>query len=128
MKKSEAFPTRFVSAPDLKGPITLTISHTTREMLKNPEGREVEKTIVYFVGAKKGLVLNQVNWDSVAEICGEDSDAWPGGKITLFPTKVPMGGKMVDAVRVRRPDDELPMKKPAPAPMPPAGTESPIPF
>ena len=40
MKKSEAFPTRFLSAADLKGKaITVTIQSTTRETLKSPEGK-----------------------------------------------------------------------------------------
>ena len=126
MKKSEAFPTRFLSAADLKGKaITVTIQSTTRETLKSPEGKESEKTVLHFVCAKKGLPLNLTNWDTVAEICGEDSDDWPGGRLTLYPTKVQMGGKMVDAVRIRRPEDDLPMTKVAspPAPKPSAAEE-----
>lgn len=113
MIKAEAFPSKYLSAADLQGKaVTVTIHHTTREPLKSPEGKEVEKTILHFTGAKKALPLNLTNWDSVAEICGEDSDGWPGGRITLYPTKVQMGGKMVDAVRIRRPE-ELRLEKPA---------------
>lgn len=120
MKKSEAFPSRFLSAADLGGkPITVTIRSTTRETLKNREGKESEKTVLHFAGAKKGLALNLTNWDAVAQICGEDSDDWSGGKITLYPDRVQMGGKMVDAIRVRPPEGELSMKKSA---LPPAPT------
>ena len=115
MKKSEAFPTRFLSAPDLKGKaIVVTIKSTTRETLKS-DGKETEKTILHFVGAKKGLVVNQVDWDSIAEITGDDDDAgWPGHKIELYPKRVPMGGTTVDGIRIRQPAGELPLKKTAP--------------
>jgi hypothetical protein len=120
MKKSEAFPTRFLSAPDLGGkPIVVTIESTSRETLKSSEGKEAEKTVLHFVGARKGLVVNMVNWDAIAEIVGDDDDnAWAGHKIELYPTRVPMGGKMVAAIRIRQPDGELPMKKAAPAAKP----------
>jgi hypothetical protein len=106
MKKDEVFPSKYLKAADLNGkPIVVTIDRAPLEELKNPEGKEQTKTVLYFRGGKKALPLNVVNWDSVAEICGDDTDMWPGGKIELFATRTQMGGKMVDCIRVRAPLD-----------------------
>ena len=103
-EKVRSVPSKSKRSSDLKGKaITVIIHRTTRETLKSPEGKVAEKTVLYFVGAKKGLPLNLTNWDSVAEICGEDSDDWLEQKVELYPTKVQMGGKMVDAIRIRPP-------------------------
>jgi hypothetical protein len=60
------------------------------------------KFILFFAGQKKGLVLNKTNWNTIATICGEDSDDWTGQQITLFPTQVDFQGETVDAIRVKK--------------------------
>jgi hypothetical protein len=59
--------------------------------------------VVYFVGAKKSLPLNLTNFCSIADICGDDTDAWPGHEVELYPTRVQMAGEIVDAIRIRKP-------------------------
>ena len=94
MKRDDVFPSKYLKAADLNGkPVTITIKSAPYETFKNPEGKEQGKTVLYFVGGKKALPLNIVNWDSVAEICGDDTDAWPGHQIELYPTVTQMGGK-----------------------------------
>jgi hypothetical protein len=106
MKRDEVFPSKYLKASDLNGkPIVVTIESAPLEVLKNPEGKEQHKTVLYFKGAKKALPLNVGNWDAVAEICGEDTDDWSGGKIELYAAKTHMGGKVVDCIRVRAPSD-----------------------
>jgi hypothetical protein len=99
------FPSKYLKAPDLKGKaVVVTIASAPVETLKNPSGGEERKTVLYFNGgAKKVLPLNRTNWDSVAAICGEDSDNWPGEKIELYPDKTSLRGETVDCIRVRRP-------------------------
>ena len=59
------------------------------------------------------LPLNRVNWDSVAEICGDDTEEWPGKKIELFPATTEMKGKPTPCIRVRAPEQrELPTSNP----------------
>ena len=122
MKRDEVFLSKYLKAADLNGrPVTITIKSAPYETLKNPEGKEQGKTVLYFVGGKKALPLNVVNWDSVAAICGDDTDAWPGHQIELYPTVTSMGGKMVPCIRIRRPRGTLPLAaRPGatPAPMP----------
>jgi hypothetical protein len=104
MKRDEVFPSKYLKASDLNGkPIVVTIDSAPLEVLKNPEGKEQAKTVLYFRGAKKALPLNVTNWDAVAAICGEDTDMWPGCKIELYADKTRMGGKIVDCIRIRAP-------------------------
>ena len=94
MKRDEVFLSKYLKAADLNGrPVTVTIKSAPYETLKNPEGKEQGKTVLYFVRGKKALPLNIVNWDSVAEICGDDTDAWPGHQIELYPTVTQMGAQ-----------------------------------
>ena len=108
MKRDEVFPSKYLKAADLNGkPVTVTIKSAPYEPFKNPEGKEQSKTVLYFVGGKKALPLNIVNWDSVAEICGDDTDAWPGHQLELYPTVTQMGAKTVPCIRIRRPQGTL---------------------
>jgi hypothetical protein len=119
MKRDEIFPSKYLKASDLSKPIVVTIDTAPLEVLKNPEGREQHKTVLYFKGAKKALPLNVSNWDTVAEICGEDTDDWPGGRIEPYATKTQMGGKMVDCIRVREPRDAAAKTATSPKPAAP---------
>jgi hypothetical protein len=112
MKRADVFPDKYLKAPDLKGKArVLEIDHALLETLKNIKGEEQQKIVLYFVGAKKALPLNMTNFDAVADICGDDTEFWPGQKIELYPTTTQMGGKTVDCVRIRRPR-ELPIAPP----------------
>lgn len=111
MKISEAFPSKYISAADIPAEnIRLVMAHVdTTEM----EGKS--KLILYFHGAKKGLVLNKTNASNIAEAYGDDTDDWAGKELILFTTWVDYQGKSVEAVRVRapQPKDNRQTKKPA---------------
>ena len=54
MKRDDIFPSKYLKAADLKGkPIAVTIESAPTETLKNTEGKEQRKTVLYFAGAKK---------------------------------------------------------------------------
>ena len=110
MKRDEVFPSKYLKAADLNGKsICVTIEKAPLEVLKNPEGKQEAKTVLHFVKGTKMLPLNRVNWDSVAEICGDDTEEWPGKKIELFPWTTEMKGKPTPCIRVRAPEQrELP--------------------
>jgi hypothetical protein len=99
MKMSEAFPAKWLSAPDLKGKdITLTISDVRMEEVGTPPER---LPAVYFRGAGKGLVLNKTNGQTIADQLGDDTDHWIGKQITIFPTSTDFQGRQVACIRVR---------------------------
>jgi hypothetical protein len=115
-KRSDLFPSAFLKAADLNGePLTVTIEKAPTETVKR-SGADQQTTVLYFQGGKKKLPLNMTNWDSVADICGDDSDDWPGQQIELYvcQTENPQTGMKVDGIRVRAPEQgALPIKKPA---------------
>jgi hypothetical protein len=106
MKKSEAFPSKFLKAADLGGKsLVLTIKSVSRKTLKTHDGKEQEKTVLHFVETDKVLPLNLTNWDAVAAATGEDDDAnWPDHKIEAFPTTVIVGTESKPCVRIRAPE------------------------
>ncbi len=99
MKLSELYPSRYLKSDDLDGKEkTLTIKNIRMEEM----GQEKEeKPVVSFSNTDKELVLNKTNGLVVASLYGEDTDAWIGKHITIYPTRVPFGGKLVDSIRVR---------------------------
>jgi len=120
-KKHEIFRSKYLKAADLDGrPRTVTIEAARTETLKNDRGEET-KSVLYFKGVRQALPLNLTNWDSVADVTGQDdSDDWPGHKVELYPTTTEMRGKTVDCIRIRAPAQrELPAKKPAAQKQPP---------
>jgi hypothetical protein len=122
MKKDDVFPSKYLKWSDLKGkPITVTIERAPLELLKSPEGKEENKIVLYFRGAKKALPLNVTNFDACADVCGADTEDWPGHAVELYPDKTKMAGKTVDCLRIRPPAQrELPKQKPPTEEPPPA--------
>ena len=101
----DIFPSKYITAHDLNDkPHDLAIARVDVEKMRSYAGGEEEKKlVVYFDGAKKGLVLNKTNALAIAEICSTpESDAWTGTVVQLYSTQVNAFGSMVDAVRVRQ--------------------------
>lgn len=97
MRISEAFPSKYVSAADLRGD-SRVLTMTVVEMEKIGEDT---KPVLYFRGTDKGLALNKTNANKIAEIYGDDTSEWRDQQIVLFPTMTDYQGKSVEAVRVR---------------------------
>jgi hypothetical protein len=104
VQKDDVFPSKYLKHSDLQGkPTVMAIESAVLETLKSPEGKTQNKVVLYLAGAKKSLPLNVTNFDAVADICGADTDDWPGCQIVLYPSKTQMAGKTVDCIRVRPP-------------------------
>jgi hypothetical protein len=104
MKRSEAFPSNYLSKEDVQTPVIATIESLARKTLKSDEGDET-KTLMYFREDQlKPLILNNTNWLICEDAYGEDSDSWIGRKIELyFEPNVMFGAKRTGGVRVRVP-------------------------
>jgi hypothetical protein len=135
--RSEAFPSRWLKPPDLKGrPCVLKIKSIEQETMKFKSKSE-QKTIVYFEGTGKGLILNMTCFEQIEKITGHaDTDDWPGHSIELYPTTVEVKGVDTDCIRVRAPSQgdilaavakaaDLP---PAPVALPKGDLNDEIPF
>lgn len=106
--RAEAFPSKWLNAEAFKpangGPRTLTVREVTQEVVKDDEGEEKIKYVVWFAEEKRGLGLNVTNWLLIEAMYGDDTDNWIGKTVKLHATKVPFGKGLVDAVRVLAPD------------------------
>ena len=100
MNINQAFPSKFISEPDLFGQsLTLTMMRTAMEDI----GRSEIKPVLYFQNHEKGLILNVTNANNIASIYGPETDNWMGQAIELYPATTDFAGKTVPCVRVRRP-------------------------
>jgi hypothetical protein len=110
MNRSEIFPSKYLKAADVTQPRTGTIASTGMEQFKN-DGREQSKLVIYFrERGLKPLVCNMTNYDAIADMYGDETGSWTGQRIELFADRVRFGGKLVDSVRVRAPQQAaLPM-------------------
>ncbi len=119
MKANDAFPSKFLAAADLQEQDrTLKITHVDTDEIGGKQ-----KFICHFAGAKKGLVLNKTNFNTIVKVTGEDdTDNWTGHSVCLYPTMVDFQGDQVAAIRIKAPANK-PQRQAIPdrdnAPIPP---------
>lgn len=110
---SDMFPGSFLKASDLNGrEYPLVIDHVKTERMTTSDE---EKYVVYFEGAKLGLVLNKTNGYVIGNSYGNDTDHWKGCRVVLFTARVDYAGSQVDAIRIKIPASN---SEPVPAPVP----------
>jgi hypothetical protein len=104
----------YLAAWELKGKdVTVTIDKVEPREMRVEGGAKMWKPVVFFVGKRKGLVLNITNAATIAALHGDDTDGWIGRPITLFAEKTTLKNKQVEGIRVRGAGQQL---APAPAP------------
>ena len=92
----------YIYAFDLLGKdVIVTISKVTAGELISAGGRKSKKPIVHFHGKDKGLALNKTNGKTIAALYGNDTEAWVGKRVTLYPTTTSMGGETMECIRIR---------------------------
>jgi hypothetical protein len=100
------FPSKYLQAADLEGSdqvVTIKIITPVEEVGQSKDKRPV----VYFDGVTKGLVLNKTNAKRIAKLYGNDTAAWIGRPITLYPSECDFGDETVPCLRVR---DSVPQR------------------
>jgi len=103
MDIDQAFPTKFVSAADLRG-------REVEKAIKNVAFENIgmnsteQKPVVYFDDTQKGLVLNKTNAFRIKGLYGSETGAWIGKKIILYPSETDFQGKTVPCIRVKGPN------------------------
>ncbi len=117
MKKKDfaAFQSSFLSKEDLTSPRVVTIENVTENELQGDGGKEM-KPVAHFRGVDKGLVLNNINWDTIQDAYGDESDDWTGKQIELyFDPSIMFGSKRVGGIRIRLPRGDVSSKAAQPA-------------
>lgn len=116
MKRTDAFPSKYLSKTDVNPPIIATIKTVEIEDVGG-EGNKETKPVIFFRGDVKPMILNNTNWLIIEESHGADTDDWIGKQIEMyFDPSVMYGGKKVGGVRVRIPAAGA-VQAPAPAPV-----------
>lgn len=97
MNIKSAFPSKYLQASDLQGQeVGVQMAGVATETI----GQD-SRPVLHFVGKSKGLVLNKTNATMIALSYGDETDAWRGQAITLFPTETDYQGKRVACIRVK---------------------------
>ena len=95
---------KYIFAADLKGKDQeVTIVKVEKGEVVGEGGRKANKPHAYFAGIALPLVLNATNCKTIAAAYGNDTEAWVGKKITLYPTTTQRAGQEEDCVRIRPP-------------------------
>jgi hypothetical protein len=103
MRYSQTSTSKYLKAADLpEGKFCpVTIDHVEFGNVA-PEDKPAEnKPIVHFVGKEKGLVLNNINGQTIADVYGDEMDDWAGKTIQLFRATTQYQGKNVPCIRVQ---------------------------
>jgi hypothetical protein len=115
--KSDCYPSKYFKAADVPAGWSLVAEVETARTEKfqgDRGGREAEKLVVYFKRQRSGLVVGPTVWNQFIEVTGEEnSDDWTGHRVELFRDITAFGGKMVPCIRIRKPEEEAPTKKPS---------------
>ena len=80
-----------------------TIDRVERHTMKNNEGQEEQKFVVFFREMEKGMILNATNMKTITKLMNSnESDDWTGKRITVFTKDdIEMGGELKSGLRVR---------------------------
>lgn len=106
MKRSEAFPTKYLSKDDIKAPTVGIIDNVINETLGSGDDQEVKPVMYFKSGIEKPIVINNTNWINVESVYGDDSDNWIGKPIEAWvDPNVSFGGKRIGGLRLREPSN-----------------------
>lgn len=81
----------------------LTIRSITQENVAQQGAEPEMKWCIHFDEVEKPCVINNINAQMIAKLTGaDDTDEWPGHKITLYSDpSVSFGGRLIGGIRVR---------------------------
>lgn len=109
MNISQLYPRRFANGNDIGAATpTLPICKVTMEQVG-----PVRKPVIWFLGARKGIILHATLARQIAAIHGDDTDQWHGKRVTIHtvPVKRPDG---THALSIRARAEDAPSQLPLP--------------
>lgn len=101
MKLTEMYPSKYLSADDIDDEVQVIIANLKFEKMKDNEGKEQDKPVLWFLKVDKGMVLNKTNAERIASMYGDETDSWNGKRITLCKEMVTAFGESKWALRVK---------------------------
>ena len=116
MKRSEAFPTKFLSKDDIHVPTVGIVEQVINETLGQGDDQEIKPVMYFSSGIPKPMVINNTNWMNVEVLYGNESDDWTGKPIEVWvDPSVAFGGKRIGGLRLRAPAGQSQPVQAAPA-------------
>lgn len=112
----ESFPSKYLKGEGMTAPMVCTITGVAMEQM--PDG--TSKPAVAFAETQQLLILNKTNSMMLANMLGGETTGWTGHKVELYTEPTAFQGKIVNAIRVRKPAEHVPTAAVAPAPAQPA--------
>jgi hypothetical protein len=99
------YPRKYAIGQDIDGKQpTLAIRAVTLEQMGEAHDK---KPVIWFTGAKKGVVLNKTMARAIADMYGPETDNWTGKYVTLYTEAVRAFGEDHIAIRVKAPRPDL---------------------
>jgi hypothetical protein len=98
MKANELCPPPHLEAADFPTETEVTIKSVSFAEVGE---EKANKGVVLFEEYTRGLVLNRTNLKRIIEHHGNETDAWAGKKIKLYPSETEFGGRTVECIRVK---------------------------
>lgn len=93
---------KYLSHFELAGrDVTVTIKSIALSEIVGAGGKKSKKALVMFQGKQKGMVMGATCLKTIARIYGDDTDAWIGKPITIYPTTTEASGETVGTIRIR---------------------------
>lgn len=89
---------RYFKTAEVTGDMRLRIKNVTFEQI----GRDkVRKVVMWFTNDPRGLVLNKTNARTLQSVLGDNTEAWRGAIITVYPTTTTLDSRTVPCLRIR---------------------------
>jgi hypothetical protein len=113
----DLYGTRFLSAAEVKKPVTAIIERIEEETFARPGEATRTKKVLYVRGGRKGIVVNKVNANNLASAFGKSFPAWVGQRVTIKAEPTTFAGKITAGLRL------YPENGPTEPPKPPPSAE-----
>lgn len=97
---NDLFPSPYLAASDVEHSPTVTVKAFQKKTMKNRDGDDEVKPVIYFNEFDKGMVLNKTNADIIASLYGNVLENWVGERVQLQSVIVEAFGKRQPAIRV----------------------------
>ena len=103
MNRNDAFPSKYLKKEDLtSGPITATIRHIEMGEVGTEDSKDTKPIMFFREEDIKPMVVNSGNWDTCAELFGDESDNWARHQVEIYvDPNVKYAGKKVGGLRLR---------------------------
>jgi hypothetical protein len=95
---SDIYPSKYIGSADLKGRrVTVTIRDLGFDTMKDRNGVEQRKPVLYFTKGTKGWIVNKTNWKILQKISKNYHD-WIGKTLELSSVPTAMGDSIVASI------------------------------